>query len=51
MEVPEILILNEAALDVEELEARMEMSSLVPNTDCWVHDNCYRSVCGINTCT
>ncbi len=42
-EVVEIVMLNEAALDVEELESRLEISSTCPNYGCW--DNC-----GINIC-
>jgi len=42
-EVLEIVMLNEAALDVEELESRLEISSTCPNYGCW--DNC-----GINIC-
>jgi hypothetical protein len=40
---PEIVMLNEAALDVEELESRLEISSSCPDNGCW--DNC-----GINIC-
>ena len=32
----EILSLNAADLDIEELEARLEMAVAVPNGDCWV---------------
>src|SRR5260370_10561826 len=39
VEGPQIGILNETALDVEELEARMEKSGLVPHNACLVHDN------------
>jgi hypothetical protein len=39
----EIVILNEAALDVEELESRLEISSSCPNYGCW--DNCGLNVC------
>lgn len=50
MEVPEIVILNEAALDVEELEARLEIASMVPNEDCWANCPCNFD-CGLNVCT
>ena len=50
LEVPEIVILNEAALDVEELEARLEIASMVPNEDCWVNCKCNFD-CGVNICT
>ena len=39
----EMVSLNAAELDVEELESRLEMASAVPNDDCWVN------ACGINT--
>ncbi len=39
-EVEEITILNLDALDIAELEERLEMAGLLPNSDCWVHDNC-----------
>ena len=42
-EACEISILNAADLDVEELESRLEMAAVVPNTDCWAN------ACGINT--
>lgn len=32
----EVLSLNVADLDIEELEARLEMAVAVPNGDCWV---------------
>jgi hypothetical protein len=38
----EILSLNAAALDVEELESRLEMAAIVPNDDCWAN------ACGLN---
>ena len=47
VEPPEIVILNEAALDVEELEARLELASMVPNDDCW-HDCQRLNCCGID---
>jgi hypothetical protein len=31
----EVTSLNAANLDVEELEARLEMAVAVPNDDCW----------------
>jgi hypothetical protein len=40
MEAPEIVSFNEAALDVEELEARLEIASMVPNDDCWMYCGC-----------
>jgi hypothetical protein len=40
---PEIVMLNEAALDVEELESRLEISSSCPDYGCW--DNCGLNVC------
>jgi hypothetical protein len=33
----EIVSLNAADLDVEELESRLEMATAVPNADCWVN--------------
>lgn len=33
----EILSLNAADLDIEELEARLEMAVAVPNADCWTN--------------
>ena len=33
----EILTLNAADLDVEELESRLEMATAVPNADCWAN--------------
>ena len=45
--MPEIVILNEAALDVEELEARLEIAVATPNADCWTDCswNCLVLVC------
>lgn len=53
VEIPEILSLNEAALDVEELEARLEIASMVPNNDCWSDFKCscyYAAGCSVNAC-
>lgn len=36
-EESEILSLNAADLDIEELEARLEMATAVPNADCWTN--------------
>ncbi len=33
----EVLSLNAADLDVEELESRLEMAAAVPNDDCWAN--------------
>ena len=33
----EIYSLNAADLDIEELEARLEMAVAVPNADCWTN--------------
>jgi hypothetical protein len=38
---PELVHLNLADLDVEELEQRMELASAAPAADCWVN-------CGTN---
>lgn len=40
VEAPEIVSLNEAGLDVAELESRLEIASLVPNADCWTNFCC-----------
>jgi hypothetical protein len=51
VEEPEIVSLNEQALDVEELETRLEVASAVPNADCWMNGcTCYYPECGINAC-
>ena len=36
MEATEIVSLYEADLDVEELEARLEIAVMIPNANCWV---------------
>ena len=36
-EESEILSLNAADLDIEELESRLEMATAVPNADCWTN--------------
>jgi hypothetical protein len=38
----EMVSLNLADLDVEELERRLELSMMVPNSDCWSYcsNNC-----------
>ena len=46
-EAPEIRSLNVAELDVEELEARLEIASMVPNADCW-NDCRYLNCCGLD---
>lgn len=47
----EISSLNGAGLDVEQLESRLEIASMVPNADCWMHGcKCYSTVCGIDAC-
>jgi hypothetical protein len=33
----ELICLNADELDVEELEARLEMAAALPNADCWVN--------------
>jgi hypothetical protein len=38
----ELVSLNAADLDVEELETRLEMAVVIPNDDCW------NQQCGIN---
>ena len=52
VEATEIRSLNAADLDVEELESRLEVASMVPNADCWNYFkcSCYYPECGINTC-
>jgi hypothetical protein len=53
VQAPEIVSLNEQALDVEELEARLEVASMVPNADCWNYFKCscyYAGGCGVNVC-
>ena len=37
LEGSEILNLNAADLDIEELESRLEMATAVPNADCWTN--------------
>jgi hypothetical protein len=37
LDASEILSLNAADLDIEELEARLEMATAVPNADCWTN--------------
>jgi hypothetical protein len=37
LEAREILSLNAADLDIEELESRLEMATAVPNADCWTN--------------
>lgn len=51
MQTPEISSLNGADLDVEQLESRLDIASMVPNADCWMHGcKCYDPNCGINAC-
>ena len=45
LEVLEISSLNVAPMDIEELEARLEVATLVPNDDCWYDNHCS---CGID---
>jgi hypothetical protein len=37
LEASEILSLNAADLDIEELESRLELATAVPNADCWTN--------------
>jgi len=37
---PEVMHLNLADLDVQELEQRLELASAVPAADCWINNNC-----------
>jgi hypothetical protein len=48
VEAPEIASLNEAALDVEELEALLEIAVVTPNADCWTLFCCIiDTACGV----
>lgn len=42
-DMPEIVQLNLADLDVQELEQRLELASAAPTADCW------SNACGVNT--
>ena len=46
VEEREIVSLNDADLDLEQLESRFELSIMLPSSGCWVH------CCGIDVgCT
>jgi hypothetical protein len=48
MEALEIVTLNDARLDVEELEARLEIAVATPHADCWTLFCCIiDTACGV----